>query len=62
MHLKDLHIDISYRATNATYSKGSSNLSVKNIYLILPFKMSVFSFEVNRYCQKEEHWLFKNHC
>ena len=40
MHLKDLDITIPYRNTNATYCKGLSNLLVKRIQLVLPFKMS----------------------
>ena len=31
MHLKDLDIDMPYRTTNATYSKGSSNLLVRRM-------------------------------
>ena len=55
MHLKDLDIDIIYFITNATYSKGSSNLSVKRMLFILPFKISVFIFGVNSYFQKVEY-------
>ena len=51
MHLKDLDIDIPYLTANATYSKDSSNLLVKRMYFILPFKMSVYIFEVNCYYQ-----------
>ena len=64
MHLKDLNIYITYRATNTTYSKGSkgsSNLLVKRMQFILPFKISVFIFGVNRHCQKEEYYLCQNH-
>ena len=35
MYLKDLDIDIPYGTINATYSKSSSNLSVKRMQLIL---------------------------
>ena len=31
MHLKDLDMDINYRTTDGTYSKGSSNILVKRI-------------------------------
>ena len=31
MHIKDLDIEIPYRTTNATYSKGWSNLLVKKM-------------------------------
>ena len=31
MHLKDLDMDIHYRTTDGTYSKGSSNILVKRI-------------------------------
>ena len=55
MHLKDLDIDIPYLTANATYSKDSSNLLVKRMYFILPFKMSVYIFEVNCYYQEEEY-------
>ena len=55
MHLKDLNIEIPYRATNATYSKRSSDFSVKRMYFILLFKMSEFSFAISSHCQKEEY-------
>ena len=51
MLLKYLDIDITYCTTNATYSKGSSNLLGKRMQFILPFKMSVFIFGVNSYCK-----------
>ena len=50
MHLKDLDIDLPYCTANVTYSKGSSNLSVKRMKFILPFKMSVLLLGVNSYC------------
>ena len=55
MHLKDLDIDIPYRTTNATYSKGSSMLLVKGMKFIVVFKMSVSIFGVNSYYHKEEY-------
>ena len=53
MHLKDLNIDIPYRATNATYSKRSSDFSVKRMESILPFKMSEFSFAISSIAKKK---------
>ena len=49
------YLHIPYCTANATRSKGSSNLSVKRMLFILPFKMSVFIFGVNSYCQKDEY-------